>query len=122
MIYLACPYSHPDAAVRNYRFRNICRIAAALMREGYVVFSPLSHSVPIAEIGGIDDVDNDFWLAQDLPILRKCDELIVVELDGWESSKGVQAEIEEAKRLNIPIQNIEVIIRKQEDDKDDAER
>ncbi|MCP4786572.1 MAG: DUF1937 family protein [Fuerstiella sp.] len=48
MIYLASPYSHSDANIREKRFRDVCRTAARLMRNGDVVFSPIAHGHPIA--------------------------------------------------------------------------
>jgi hypothetical protein len=45
MIYLASPYSHPDRAVREERFRGACRATAALLRSGHAVFSPIAHAI-----------------------------------------------------------------------------
>jgi len=103
IVYLACPYAHPDPAVRNERYGTACRKAAQLMKLGFVVFSPLSHSAPIAEIGNIPAANTEFWLKQDLPLLRLCDVVFVLALPGWEESTGLQAEIEEAKKRNIPV-------------------
>ncbi len=51
MIYLASPYSHPDPAVREQRFRAACRAAAELIRAGHVVISPVVHGHPMAALG-----------------------------------------------------------------------
>lgn len=51
MIYLASPYTHSDVHVREWRFREACRAAAALLRAGITVFSPIAHSHPIAAFG-----------------------------------------------------------------------
>ena len=51
LIYVASPYSHADARVREQRFDAACRAAAALMRDGQRVFSPVAHSAPIARYG-----------------------------------------------------------------------
>ncbi|GHT16662.1 hypothetical protein FACS1894189_0890 [Planctomycetales bacterium] len=103
MLYIACPYSHPDALIRNHRYRTACRAAAALIKSGIVVFSPLSHSVPVAQLGGVDETDTEFWLRQDIPILRRCDEVLVLGLSGWDKSIGVQREISEAMLLQKPV-------------------
>jgi hypothetical protein len=107
-IYLAAPYSSPDAAVREERFRLVNIMAGNLMREGYCVFSPISHSHPIAEL--MDDVDNcdhDFWLKQDMSFLRYwADELWVLQLPGWNKSRGVEAEINKAVMFGIKIRFI----------------
>ena len=103
LLYLAIPYSHSDKAIREYRFRTACRASAVLMKHGIVVFSPLSHSIPIAEYVGDIESEHDFWLSQDIPILRRCDELLILGIDGWTESKGVKQEMFEALRLRKPI-------------------
>ena len=93
MIYLASPYSHEDPAVQHHRFLVVCRVAARLMRQGHQVFSPIAHSHPIAESGGLPG-DWAFWEAYDYTMMDACKELWVVIMDGWGASKGVNAEID----------------------------
>ena len=93
--------------MREHRFRTACRAAAILMKAGIVVFSPISHSVPIAEYVGEIESEHDFWMSIDIPILHRCDELLVLGLDGWSESKGVQREMFEAIALRKPIVQIE---------------
>lgn len=102
MIYLACPYSDPDPDVREQRFTLANRVAAKLILEGHTVFSPLSHSHPIAATGLIDP-HAPVWYQQDLEFLRFCSELRVLCLPGWQFSSGVFDEITLAKRLGVPI-------------------
>ena len=52
---------------------------------------------PFAEVKPID------WYSFDLTFLAKCDILLVILLEGWAESKGVQMEINFAKMHNIPI-------------------
>ena len=92
MIYLASPYSHRDAAVRRRRFRAACRAAAAMLAKGLMVYSPIVHSTPIAACG-LDDMDHDFWMHVDRPYLEWCHMVMVLTLDGWRDSRGVNAEI-----------------------------
>lgn len=103
MIYLASPYSHPDPEVRHRRFVAACRAAARLMAEGKPVFSPIAHSHPIAEHGGLCPTDCEMWLRLDLPFLAACSELCVLTLNGWTDSRGVAAEIIAARDRGIPI-------------------
>ena len=115
IIYLACPYSHPSKVVRNWRYETANVVAGALMREGNVVFSPLSHSVPIAEKMPKEfDQDTDFWLKQDIAILDKCSKMIVLCLALWKESTGVGLEIDYCNAHNIPIDywNMEDIYRR----------
>jgi len=102
-IYLAAPYSDPDIAVRRFRVDMVNRKAAKLMEAGHLVFSPLSHSHPISKYCKVDPCNHDFWLRQDLWILEHCDELHILRLPGWESSRGIRLESKYALELGIPI-------------------
>lgn len=53
------------------------------------------------------DVPHSFWLEHDLAILARCDKMIVLQLDGWEDSVGLKAEIDFATGRNIPIEFME---------------
>lgn len=102
MIYLASPYNHDDPAVRVERFEAVCRFAAGLMRSGLVVFSPIAHTHPIAEHGLPKGWE--FWERFDREFLEAADSMIVLMLDGWVESVGVQAEIDIARELEIPVE------------------
>lgn len=101
MIYLASPYTHPDAAVREQRFREACHTAAALMRVGHVVYAPVVHGHPLAEHG----VPGDWrtWEQSGREHLARCDEVVVLVLDGWLESAGVAAEVQIAGELGKPV-------------------
>lgn len=101
-IYLACPYSHVDHEVRQQRFHEVNKAAAMLMRRGYLVFSPISHTHPIAEVGNLPK-GWDFWESYDRSFIEWCDELYVLQLNGWQQSTGVNAEIAIAKQMCKPI-------------------
>jgi len=99
---LACPYSHPSAEVKQQRFEIANKVAAKLMREGYNVFSPISHTHSIAIVGGLPE-DWEFWEKYDRMFLGMTSELWVIRIDGWYESKGVRAEMVVAVELKIPI-------------------
>jgi len=105
MIYLAAPYSHPEPSVREQRFRAACIAAARLIRAGHVTFSPISHGHPIAVYGL--PTDWRFWERHDREQLARCDEVIVLMLDGWRDSEGVQAEIRIAAELGKSVRYLE---------------
>ena len=102
MIYLASPYSHPDPAVREDRFRAACLAAAALLRQGHAVFSPIAHSHCVATVGDLDP-SWALWRAGDLRLLEACDELVVLRLDGWDRSVGVTEEVAYARSRGTPV-------------------
>ena len=107
LTYLACPYSHPDAAVRQYRFEQVNAVAAELIRNGHIIFSPISHSHFISTDHGLS-CDWEFWKAQDEVFVTLSSRVIVLMLDGWKESVGVSAEIALAKQLRLPIEYREV--------------
>jgi len=106
MLYLCSPYSHENPSIRQHRYRKACRATAKLMAAGIPVFSPLCNSVPAVELGGLE-TDHDGFLAIDLPILQRSDEILVLALDGWTDSKGVKQEMFEALSLRKPVTVIE---------------
>ena len=106
MLYLASPFSHPATEVREYRYKKACRATAKLMAAGIPVFSPLCNSVPAVELGGLE-AEHSTFMQIDIPILQRCDEVLVLCIDGWTASKGVRREMFEALRLRKPITLIE---------------
>ena len=101
-IYLATPYSHRDPEIRRARFDEVNKIAAKLMCKGYLVFSPISHTHPIAEAGNLPK-GWVFWAEYDHTFIEWCDEVHVFQQDGWQESIGVNAEIKLAKKMNKPV-------------------
>lgn len=97
MIYVASPYSHPDPIVREQRYDAACAAATVLMRAGHSVFSPIVHGHPLT-LHGLPG-DWPFWEPHARWHLERCDEVVVLMLDGWDASQGVQAEIAIATEL-----------------------
>ena len=101
-IYLATPYSHPMQNIRRDRFNEVNIVAGYLMRQGFLVFSPISHAHPIIEAGDLPK-GWELWSEYDLTFIEWADEIFVLRQDGWEESVGVTAEIKLAKKLNKPV-------------------
>jgi len=117
MIYLASPYSHEDADVREYRYVQACKAAAALIRQGGVVFCPIAHSHGIAVHGGIGG-EWDIWKEMDEHFLKLCNlmslvgvcsSLVILTLEGYDRSEGIKAEVKIAQRYHIPIEYMEPV-------------
>jgi hypothetical protein len=102
LVYLASPYSHHDPTVVESRFEAVCREAARLMADGLHIYSPIAHTHPIAMRGALP-TDWAYWEAYDTAIISRCTELRVLKLDGWDTSRGVSAEMQIADSLGIPI-------------------
>lgn len=103
LTYLAVPYSHQDALVRLWRFEMANTAAARLMGAGEFVFSPISHTHPIALAGNLP-LGWDYWEAYDRAILQSCGKIVVLMLPGWEISKGIEGECNIARELGIPVE------------------
>lgn len=106
LIYFAQPYSHIDPKVMEERFQLGAKKAAELMVQGNIIFSPISMCHPMAVYGKLPG-GWDFWEKFDRTFLSCCHKLIVYRLPGWETSKGVTAEIKIAQEMNIPIEYID---------------
>ena len=102
-LYLASPYSHHDPWVRVERFDQTVRAAAKLMRAGHIVFSPIVHTHHLQRF--VPGHTHDFWIAQDTPILQHAAKVLVLQLDGWQHSKGIAEEVKIAQSFGIPIEH-----------------
>jgi len=102
MIYLASPYTHPDLAVMEDRFDKMCRVAGAYMKQGIIVYSPIVHCHPIAVRVDLPR-DWEFWKKFDTETVLASKMVHVIKLPGWETSKGIAAEVKIAQDAGIPV-------------------
>lgn len=102
MIYLASPYSAPTEALEKLRFQQTRDFVAKQIKLGYVIFSPIvyCHQFKI-DFGFAGDAD--YWAEFNLAILHRAKQMWVLQLTGWEQSRGVQTELAWAKALDIPV-------------------
>lgn len=102
--YLACPYSTPNAGEKEWRFKQATLATAWLTREcGDTVFSPITHSHPLATIAGMNGAWAD-WKKFDMDFLAVSGRFTVLLLDGWQESVGVQDELKIAQKAGIKVQ------------------
>lgn len=106
MIYLCSPYAHPDPLEMEYRFHKVCEATAHLMNQGHVIYSPIAHNHYLAKQFNLPRTW-DYWAKFDLPLLERADEVWILQLDGWQKSKGVMAEIAHAIYHGKPVIYIE---------------
>jgi len=111
-IYLAIPYSGIED--ESHAIAN--SIQAKLMKEGYLVFSPISMCHLTSKHHGLPG-NIEFWKELDTSFIEWCEAIMVVQIqvatshEGSEQralrlikeSKGVQYEIELAKKLRKQI-------------------
>jgi hypothetical protein len=116
VVYLACPYAPTEKqvaakmpvfwkldpsklweftrkAIMETRCDEADKAAAWLMEQGYTVLSPISHSHGIAQhMAPEKRVDHELWMRQDRPFVRVSDVMVILTLDGWRESKGIDYE------------------------------
>jgi nucleoside 2-deoxyribosyltransferase len=98
LIYLASPYTGRTSE----NFVAVCLATAHYLKQGHHVISPIAHTHPVAMIGELP-TGFDAYQKYDERLIRACDEVWVLQLKGWESSTGVQAEMEYAKSIGKPV-------------------
>jgi hypothetical protein len=105
-IYLATAYTGYET--KSFNIAN--KVAAKLIREGHYVFSPISMSHPIAQLGTLDGSWNT-WKELDMEFIRWCDEIVVINFgsdvidENHEiiKSVGVQDELKYATEIGKTI-------------------
>jgi hypothetical protein len=89
-LYLASPYTHPDPAVRQWRYEAVRDFAAFLCKKRQWIFCPIMHSHDMT-INHQMPYEFEFWD------------------DGWDISRGIKSEIEYAVQLGKPLMYSKVI-------------
>ena len=93
-IYVAGPYTAPDARSVAMNVDRAIRVACKLIRLGHEVFLPhLNHYIWTHPDG---DFDYEVWLRIDLAFLACCDAIFVID-----ESPGVRRELELAWKLGL---------------------
>jgi hypothetical protein len=105
MIYLASPYTSDSPTTMERRFRQAAAATAALINRGKIIYSPILHFHPLAELYDLPK-NFDFWREVNLNMLSLASELWVLTIEGWRESHGVQAEIAFAHERSIPVNYI----------------
>lgn len=96
VVYVAGKFTAPDTWQRVRHVRKAEELGFAVAEAGAM---PL---IPHANTTNFDGtLSVEFWYEGTLELLRRCDAMILVP--GWEGSRGVAAEIAEAKNLMLPI-------------------
>lgn len=106
LIYVCTPYTDYPLGHHAAAY-DAARATAALMRKGLRAVSPVAHSHAVATVGGLDLVDGDFWQRQDAPLVEAASACVVVMLEGWMDSRGVQHEIGGFRAAGKPVVFVE---------------
>lgn len=104
LIYLASPYSHPSAAVREARYLAARALTIEELRLGSAIFSPIVYGKDMETAIG---TAFEPWAAFNDTVIEKCDEVWVLCIEGWQQSRGIRHELEVAFRLNKTVRYLD---------------
>ena len=102
LCYIASPYTKYLHGI-DQAYKDVCAVAAVLITHGVKVFAPICHSHSIATHGNINPLNHNMWLAADEPMMDAADALVIVKLDGWNESYGVDYEVDVFKAADKDI-------------------
>jgi hypothetical protein len=102
--YLASPYSKYPAGPKA-AYEVALRNTNLLLRNGFLVFSPIVHSHPLEN--SQPATDKRIWLEIDLAILPMCIGLIFLRAASWEISAGMKEEENIMWALGKPVIKME---------------
>ncbi len=103
--YLASPYSKYPAGL-EVACQDVAAIAAALMDVDVNLFCPITHTHPIAFYSNRPATDSASWTRLQVPIMHAAVGMIVVQMDGWQESRGISEEREIFKAARKPILDV----------------
>lgn len=108
LVYIASPYTDGNLWVMGLRAARITQITAKLQRrhgQTHTLYSPIvhGHAIVSTEEGRTLPHTWDYWQTHDFNILKRCDELWMVMIKGWDTSRGMDAELAYAKKLGKPV-------------------
>ena len=98
MIYIGSPYTaNPEL---NYRWN--LELTGLLMKENRrrIYYNPICYGHQFKDVVGIDF---KAWYWHNLDFMKISDSMLVLCLDGWEDSAGLQYEIDYFKSMNKPV-------------------
>lgn len=95
-IYVAGPYTAKNSRDTQLNVNKAISIGCKLLKKGYAPFIPhLCHYIWIHPDG---DFEYEVWTSYDMEWLKACDAFFLIE-----SSPGTCRELEEARKMGIPI-------------------
>lgn len=104
-IYLAQPYSHKDGQVQAARFKIAEYMFAHYSDLGEIIYAPIVSCHRVSQLYNLPTTA-DFWEKQNTAFLEKAEAIRVLEMPGWEKSKGLAYEMMwwQSNRPYVPIQ------------------
>lgn len=102
MIYLAAPYTSQTPAVRNARVSATAAAVAYYAQRQRWFYSPILQGHEAEQAFG-HVLPWETWMAHGIAAIDKLQAITVLQLPGWDKSKGVAYEISYAKEKKFPV-------------------
>lgn len=106
VVYVAGPYTAPDAWAREHNIRQAEAFAFHLAREGFATICP--HTMARHWHGAVDEPTA---IAHGLALVERCDALVLVDPGAHLRSAGTRGEVVHARGIPIPCFALAVDLR-----------
>ena len=103
--YAASPYWHLRREVRRARATAAAAAVLELIKDGQAVFSPVVYSAVLQDKDDFSPPKG--WYDFDLNFLAGAAGLTILEIPGWEHSRGILIELGFAHAQELPIRRME---------------
>lgn len=104
--YVATPFTlHPKS--HNAAYLDALVAEAWFRNHGIRAYVPIARTHGVGDHIGVPPEDHDFWMAVDAPFIDSACGLAVVQIPGWDASKGVAEEIKRFTMQRKPIVYLE---------------
>ena len=100
--YLASPYTHTDPEVMERRYGAALHALHFLLSRKLWTYSPIVHCHELAKTYALPRT-HDFWQTYNHAMLDSSKGLLILVIEGWNESRGIEDEIHTARKLLLPV-------------------
>ncbi len=100
LTYVATPYRHKNYEVVDMRVEAVKQVVAAFTNKGDATICPVLQYHSIIKLLPTDEI---FWKTLCLSLLSRCDEMVIVQFDDYETSAMLHQKIMFTEQNNIKI-------------------
>ena len=104
MIYLASPYTSKEPFIQAMRVKACVALVGVYAQQGVFLFTPIVQGHEAEKVLGV--IGHSTWMAHSFDALATCRAMLLAELPGWDTSKGVRAEIDYCNANKFPVANL----------------
>lgn len=101
-IYIASPYTDNSDLVMHKRYLEVSEVTSLYLNKNVWCYSPIVHCHEMAKRFNLPR-HIDFWKNYNEAMLEVAHALHILQLPGWQDSKGVKHETQFAIKRGIPV-------------------